>query len=1052
MNVTHVNKTGLFLVAVLFCQAVQAKTVALWPIEYNQATGVWDGRCTIDAQNDLTYYNIASQDTAVSTWGVGWNLPPNPDTTPNPLCSPNNMTYVCATTNKQSFLANGSVGRYLAVNRSFTLEGFLRLKSLPKSGNWWVLAVEGNGSANRVLLTLRNNHGAYTSAKYPDAGTWYSWQIVSGGHSSNGADKTLASISESDFASLTNSWHHWALTYEYVAGGTCTFSFWLDGEKKGEFADTLKANFTMVDNRLELGGRSSSTAQTIDGSIDYVRISDQVLASSEFLNAGGVGTCVPASLKERIKLYWRLGRSASGALDGTPIIGAGHLTGSLLGSTENYNTTLFAEEDCAFTGNPPNPTVSLPYGNAGSFAARLNDVCSYGYVKNLGKLLTLTNDFTVEGWIKPQRRRSTCPQAIQHICGTRFDISGNVGWIFQMAARPTSTSLSLHVQDKNGNLFSSVDFGNLTGREHEWHHLALSYDADGGPNGRGFWTCYIDGEVSGTHENTRAVDPTTVYQDDFKLFEMASADMNMHGNLDCWRVCGTVLAADHLMCKEGGSAATDVLALWPMNVTGGVYMDGRDVAGSYSLEATPRTDTYRAVITDDTPPQVGIPADSGSAGFRGFGGNRACLVTRDADAFRTLRSATQQGFTFETWLKLAVDTPSAWNLIVALADVPNSMGTNPGFNVNFTYRTNGFVLWANGLKDVAFTDEQGQNTMLEKGVWTHVALCYRDNGSTSNHVWELYLNGTKRSSLMGNTTRPNGNTVYIGGRPNSANSFEGKMACIRISSGILDPSEFLCNETETPHQTVAFWPIDYANGALDLENRLPTEWRFLASGTVAGSAEKACVTVPRPDASAAFIGNPKANVGSVTLESSTSLSAGSVASYVDVHAPFTAEGWIRWNKEAGNVKETICGTWNGTEGWRLMIDSTGASPAFRIEAKGGRVMTTMIDTAFASEAAAALDTGWHHLALTFDPVRAYGRGIWSLYVDGKFAGEAENWWAPSGVYLSDWSRDFRLGAATGNAGVVSMIGGYDLWRISTGVLSSKEFLFAPPSGTIILFQ
>jgi hypothetical protein len=67
MNITRMKKTGLFLVAVLFCQTVQAKTVALWPIEYNQATGVWEGRCTIDAQNDLTYYNIASQDTAVST-------------------------------------------------------------------------------------------------------------------------------------------------------------------------------------------------------------------------------------------------------------------------------------------------------------------------------------------------------------------------------------------------------------------------------------------------------------------------------------------------------------------------------------------------------------------------------------------------------------------------------------------------------------------------------------------------------------------------------------------------------------------------------------------------------------------------------------------------------------------------------------------------------------------------------------------------------------------------------------------------------------------------
>ena len=1042
----------LLLIALVLCRTVHAKTVALWPIEYNQTSGIMDGRCAIDARNDLTFYNIASKDLAVSTWGIGWNLPPNPDTTANPLCSPYNATYVCATTNKASFLANGSVGRYLAANRSFTLEGFLRLKSLPKSGEWWVLALVGAGTGNRILLTLRNNHGAYTSAKYPAAGTWYSWQIVSGGHTSNGADKMLASISESDFASLTSSWHHWALTYEYVAGGTCTFSFWLDGEKKGEFADSLKSNFAMVDNRLELGGRAASTAQTIDGSIDYVRISDQVLASSEFLNADDVGTCAPAPLKERIKTYWRLGRSASGALDGTPIIGAGHLTGSLLGSAENYITTLFAEEDCAFTGNPPNSTVSLPDGNVGSFAARLNDIRTCGHVKNLGKLLTLTNDFTVEGWIKPQRRSSSCPENYQHICGTRFD-SGNIGWVFQMYAHPSYTSLGLHVQDKNGNLFSSVNFGNLTGREHEWHHIALSYDADGGPNGRGFWTCYIDGEVSGTHENTRTVDPATVFQDDFKLFEVSSPTQVMHGNLDCWRVCGTVLTADQLMCKEGGSAATDVLALWPMNVSGGVYMDGRDVAGSYSLEATPRQSQYRAVLTDDTPPQVGIPADSGSAGFRGFGGSRACLVTRDPDAFQTLRSTSGEGFTFEAWMKLAVDTPSSWNVIMGFADVPDSMSTNPGFRINFTYRTNGFVMFEDGLNDVAFKDEQGQEIHLEKDVGTHVALCYHDNGSTSNHVWELYLNGTKRSSLVANKTRQQGNTVYIGGRPNSVNSFEGKMACIRISSGVLDPSEFLCNETETLHRTVAFWPIDYANGALDLENRLPTEWRLLTSGTVAGSAEKACVTVPRPDASPAFIGNPRANVGSATFNSSASLSAGSVASYVDVHAPFTAEGWIRWNKEAGTVKETICGTWNGAEGWRLMIDSTGASPAFRIEAKGGRVMTKMIDTAFASEAASALDTGWHHLALTFDPVRAYGRGVWSLYVDGKFAGEAENWWAPSAVYLSDWaSRSFRLGAATGNAGVVSMVGGYDLWRISTGVLSSKEFLFAPPSGTVIFFK
>jgi hypothetical protein len=173
---------------------------------------------------------------------------------------------------------------------------------------------------------------------------------------------------------------------------------------------------------------------------------------------------------------------------------------------------------------------------------------------------------------------------------------------------------------------------------------------------------------------------------------------------------------------------------------------------------------------------------------------------------------------------------------------------------------------------------------------------------------------------------------------------------------------------------------------------------------------------------------------------------------VDVHDPFTVEGWVRWNKEAGSAQETICGTWSGTCGWRLMVDSTGESPTFRIQAKGGNVMTKLIDTAFATEAAAALDTGWHHLALTYDPARAYGRGVWSLYVDGQAAGEAENWWAPSGLFLADWTHNFRLGSVTGNAGAVSLVGGFDLWRVSTGVRAPNEFLYAPPSGTVILFR
>ena len=1039
-------KLAYVVCAILGCAGgVSAKTLALWPVEYRTATGSVDGRCAIDARNDFTIFNPAEKNVSTASGGIGWHLPPNPDMTDGMLFEPRNMTYVCATTNRASYLANGTAGQHLAPTNSFTLEGFIRLKSLPLNGKWWVLTQMGEYTANRLLFTIRNNHGACTTTSHPDAETQYSWQIVSAGHSSNGRDQLLKVFTQAEVTAITNGWHHWALTYEFVKGGTCTYSLWLDGEKKGEFSDTLKPNFSMVNNKLELGGRDSAQ-QTIDGAIDYVRISDCVLQPSEFLNAGDAGA-LAYNAKDRVKCYWKLGKSASGEIDGTPTIGKMNFCGALFGSTNNTGKMIFPEPECAFVGNPPNPTVSLPDGNAGSFASRVNNVNSSLYVAELGKLLTLTNDFTVEGWIRPERRNSDIPVNYEHICGTR--LSGAVGWIFQIYVKDAQATLCLHTQDKTGKLFTEVNFGDLSGWEDEWHHVALSYDADGGPNGFGLWTCYIDGEVSGTHENTRAVDGDTVYHDNFKIFTMTSEAQVFHGKLDCWRVCSTVLTADQLMCRENGSAATGVLALWPMNEIGGAYMDGRDVVGTYHIEETPREAYRRAVATDDTPPQAGVPAGNGSVGFRGFGGNNSYLQTLDPAMAGALTGA--DGFTFETWMKLTVDQVSAWNVIFMFGGVQTSP-TGYGAHLNFSYRTNGFVLYfiTGGINDVPFHDEEGNSIFLEKDVWTHVALCF--HGSSTN-LWDLYTNGVKCASISSPTQKlPDGTTMQLGGRSSTANSFQGKMACVRVSSGVLNPSDFLCAQTNCAPQTVAFWPIDYQNGALDLEDRLPTPWRLLATGSVVGSSDRARVSVPRPDTSASFIGNPSANVGSAVLDASASLYAGTVGDYVDVHDPFTVEGWVRWNKEAGSAQETICGTWSGTCGWRLMVDSTGESPTFRIQAKGGNVMTKLIDTAFATEAAAALDTGWHHLALTYDPARAYGRGVWSLYVDGQAAGEAENWWAPSGLFLADWTHNFRLGSVTGNAGETSLIGGFDLWRVSTGVRVPNEFLYAPPSGTVILFR
>lgn len=1025
--------------ALCVCNAF-GKTVALWPVECVESNGgiVIDGRCAIDAQDDLRVFNPSNYPSypthgaTLNPSGIGWNLPPNPDGTATMLFEPLNRTFVAG------YLYSPVAGRHLAPTKSFTIEGFVRLNSLPGSDDWWILAVLGNASDNRILLTLRNGSGEQSG---------YSWQIVSGGHVNGDSDHVLSTISAEDAETLTTGWHHWALVYDFAQGGVCTYSFYVDGAHKGDYSAQLRTDFAMEDNRLELGGRirKARSEKVINGSIDYVRISDAALDSSEFLCAGGAGRlCSSGS----VVAYWRLGQLSEGGVDGSPSFGSAGFSGGFLGSSGNYLSILSAEEDCAFAGTPPNGTVSLADGNVGSFSARSASIHSYALVTGIGRTLALTNDFTIEGWIKPQRRDVGRFSSVEDICGTRLS---NIGWCLQLAIDATHTKLRLHVQDKSGVLVDPTnDLGELTGREHEWSHIAISHDADGGTNGRGLWTCFINGQVSCTFENTRAVDADTVFGDNFNFFLQETSSQALQGNLDCWRVSSSVLSADQLMCSENGRAADGVLALWPMNSVGGAYLDGRDVVGSYHIEETPRSETYRAVATDDTPPQVDVACGSGSAGFRGFGGDNAYLLAACPSVYEAMNSSNERGFTFEAWLKLSVDTPSSWNVIFINAD-RRLLGNQPKAKVTFSYRSNGFVIWtASGLSDVPFRDDQGGNILLEKDVWTHVALRYNDYGSEANHVWELFVNGMRRSSIEDSKTNPAGSALYLGGRPSSANSFQGKIACVRIASGILDPSEFLCSKIATVPQTLAFWPIDSENGVLDLDSRMPTPWHLTADGTVAGTSDRARPRVPRPDSSASFIGDPSSNVGSATLGSASSLVADAIGARADLQEPFTVEGWLRRDQSAAGCLETVCGTWDGSCGWRLVIDAAGETPAFRIQAKGGGFMTKLIDAPFAPEAVSALDGAWHHVALSYDPT--VGRGLWSLYVDGRAAGQAGNWWDPSGARLSGYAHAFRVGSVDGGADAVSMVGGFDCWRISSGVLAPSDFLYAHPAGFTLIFR
>ena len=165
---------------------------------------------------------------------------------------------------------------------------------------------------------------------------------------------------------------------------------------------------------------------------------------------------------------------------------------------------------------------------------------------------------------------------------------------------------------------------------------------------------------------------------------------------------------------------------------------------------------------------------------------------------------------------------------------------------------------------------------------------------------------------------------------------------------------------------------------------------------------------------------------------------------MDLDDSFTAEGWIRWARSQGAVAEVVCGTYaDGKGGWKLVLDSTGATPTLRLRADGEFPVSALADGVLMADAS-SLEGTWHHLALRYDTT--VGDGVWSLLVDGEAAGSVTNAWRPSSFLAR---AEFRLGAFGGDT---SFVGGYDMWRISRGVRSVDDILWMPPKGTLMIFR
>ena len=1042
----------------LLSLSAQAKTVALWPLETN------DLRCVVNPKNDLGQIAAHFVNGGAE---APWELPPNPDADRHPFVPVNRSAVRESLSGTENgflgFLYNNYSGVYMRRDKSFTVEGYIKVYELPESNKWaFIVGAYGkeytDNNRNRWMLSLRRR---------PDEDYACSWILWGFGTS----DTVLYRYADEEASyAITNTWMHVALVHEPVSAGSDRWKLYLNGALAGESQNGKQAASDSTP-RFELGARLSQSDNHIAAAFDYWRISDKVLEPSEFLCAGdSSGTSAPAA--SSTVSYWPLGVTETGGIDCRDAVGNSPLSGGFYG-TVYTETRMMPSEDCAFTGNPPNPTVMFSGGNAGC----LQGSDSYACLEQnaVGAVLNVTSNFTVEGWFCPRicERASKNPsqEACCYLLGTRPDASK--GWVLQYRATGIDKfQFDLYCVDGSGVLRNNVVFAgdfDMNSWYDKWRHVALTYNATGGSNGYGLWTLYIDGEQCGEMGNPRA--PVAIA--DARPFTLggrtSKAEHSFQGKIDCARVCATVLSPNQFLnATSNPQAATDVVGLWPLNVENGAYPDLRDVSGknnhfasraSYYAQTLATADPDNApTITnpDKTPTFRGDPSKvNGSVRFRNpdaaTDNHRATFMTGSTEALSAVTGG--RNFTFECYWYHRRRTASASGYQEVFF-CPSTGGTTA--RIRFFRKTDGFYIWENLNTTSALADTLIPGTSdndLEYDRWYHVALVHSIEtvNDEASSVWRIYLDG----SLKGTASKAyNGHAygctmLYVGGRYwTDKNSVIGNLSSVRLSNRALDPSEFLCATpapSTKPEPTAGYWPIDSVQPGL--ANIADAEYPLEADGTAAGQDDKARLSIPNKNALTNVVtGAARQNHGSYALGAGGTLAAASIGFEMAGPKPFTVEGWLKWTPAEGTADEdlvTVGDALSANGGLRIYFDKTGSSPKLRVFARGAWPCTPYVDGAFDADLTPLMGT-WAHVAIAYDANN--GEGAWMLYVEGKPVGTVKNFYRPTSV---DYSRggDFTLGST-----VHPLSAAVDMWRVSMVAYTPEDFLYAPPGGAIIIFR
>ena len=306
--------------------SVSAKTIALWPLCDNKASPSVMGVSVGDSRFDLTVSSVANIPTVEvdpSTPG-GWNLPPNPDPSTvygRPVAVRGSARSAEDGTINAGlfFAANSTLAGYMMPTNDFTVEGWTRVDSLNTTVSKWRIIVQaGNGSSQHGgwTLSLRNNNDGKgyflnffaSNILNPSSGDLPCYKFIDGS----------SVVTDMD---ILGSWHHYAVvfTYDGLEANKSTYRIYFDGRLIDTYSFTKlrPEQFTNVNPRFDLGGRTSTQGPRLVGAFSYWRLSDEPLSPAQFLNAGTTGTTVepdpetePKTVLELAKqgtsgnLYW----------------------------------------------------------------------------------------------------------------------------------------------------------------------------------------------------------------------------------------------------------------------------------------------------------------------------------------------------------------------------------------------------------------------------------------------------------------------------------------------------------------------------------------------------------------------------------------------------------------------------------------------------------------------------------------------------------------------------------------------------------------------------